>query len=60
MFAHLSLPVLMATFAVAAGVIWWAGIKLSDTTDVLAHRLGLGDALGGIILLAIATNVTVV
>ena len=56
MFAHLSLPVLMATFAVAAGVIWWAGIKLSDTTDVLAHRLGLGDALGGIILLAIATN----
>jgi len=56
MFTHLSLPILLGAFAVAAGVIWWAGIKLSDTTDVLAHRLGLGDALGGIILLAIATN----
>ena len=56
MFTNLFLPVLLAAFAVAAGVIWWAGIKLSDTTDVLAHRLGLGDALGGIILLAIATN----
>jgi len=56
MFTNLSLPVVLAAFAVAAGVIWWAGIKLSDTTDVLAHRLGLGDALGGIILLAIATN----
>ena len=56
MFTNLSLPVLLSAFAVAAGVIWWAGIKLSDTTDVLTHRLGLGDALGGIILLAIATN----
>lgn len=56
MFANLSLPVLLATFAVAAGIIWWAGIKLSNTTDVLAHRFGLGDALGGVILLAIATN----
>ena len=56
MAADLSLPVLLAAFAIAAGVVWWAGMKLSDTTDVLAHRLGLGDALGGIILLAIATN----
>ncbi len=56
MFTNLSLPGLLAAFAVAAGVTWWAGIKLSDTTDVLARRLGLGDALGGIILLAIATN----
>ena len=56
MLANLSLPVLLAVFAAAGGVIWWVGIKLSDTTDVLAHRLGLGDALGGTILLAIATN----
>ncbi|HEV2888709.1 MAG TPA: hypothetical protein VGX49_17495, partial [Jatrophihabitans sp.] len=32
------------------------GVKLSDTTDVLAERLHLGAALGGLILLAIATN----
>ena len=31
-------------------------IKLSDMTDVLAKRWGLGQALGGLLLLAIATN----
>jgi cation:H+ antiporter len=45
-----------AVFAIAAAAVWVAGIKLSDTTDVLAQRLGLGEALGGLILLAIATN----
>jgi cation:H+ antiporter len=43
-------------FIASAAVIWYAGIKLSDTTDVLAERLHLGSALGGLILLAIATN----
>lgn len=33
-----------------------AGIKLSDTTDVLSEHFSLGEALGGLILLAIATN----
>lgn len=56
MLASWSLPMLLAAFAAAAGVIWYAGIKLSDTTDILANRLGLGEALGGLILLAIATN----
>ena len=36
--------------------MWVAGVKLSDTTDVLSTRLGLGQALGGLIMLAIATN----
>jgi cation:H+ antiporter len=45
-----------AIFAVAAGAVWVAGIQLSDATDVLARRLGLGEALGGVILLAVATN----
>jgi cation:H+ antiporter len=36
--------------------VWVAGVKLSDTTDVLSTRLGLGQALGGLIMLAIATN----
>jgi cation:H+ antiporter len=49
-------PTLLILFVASAGVIWFAGVKLSDTTDVLADRLGLGSALGGLILLAIATN----
>ena len=52
----LPLLVLLAIFAVAAGAIWVAGIQLSDQTDVLATRLHLGSALGGLILLALATN----
>jgi hypothetical protein len=53
-----SLPslVLLVIFVVSAGAIWGAGIRLSDYTDVLAERLHLGAALGGVILLAIATN----
>ena len=43
-------------FVVSAAVIWGAGIALSDTTDVLSERLHLGSALGGLILLAVATN----
>jgi cation:H+ antiporter len=47
---------LLAMFLGCAAAIWMAGIKLSDTTDVLSERLHLGTALGGVILLAIATN----
>jgi len=49
-------PAVLAVFAAAALAVWFAGIRLSNTTDVLADRLGLGEALGGLILLAIATN----
>jgi cation:H+ antiporter len=56
MFQTLSLSVLLLIFAGAAAAIWVAGIQLADTTDVLSMRLGLGEALGGLILLAIATN----
>jgi len=56
MFEGLSLALLLAAFAAAAGAIWYAGIKLSDMTDVLSTRLGFGQALGGVILLAMATN----
>ena len=51
-----SLPVLLLVFAAAAGAIWLAGIQLSNQTDVLSTRLHLGSALGGLILLALATN----
>jgi cation:H+ antiporter len=56
MFDTFPIPILAAIFAASAGIIWVAGVKLSDTTDVLAVRFGLGEALGGVILLAIATN----
>jgi len=49
-------PVLLAIFAAAAVAVWLAGVQLSNTTDVLSTRLGLGEALGGLILLAVATN----
>lgn len=52
----LPLAVLLLIFAGAGAVIWVAGIQLSKQTDVLDDRLHLGSALGGLILLAIATN----
>jgi len=56
MFQSLSLPILLLIFVAAGVAIWFAGIQLSNTTDVLASRFGLGQALGGLILLAVATN----
>jgi cation:H+ antiporter len=55
-FDSLQLSWLVVLFAVAAIAIWIAGTQLSDTTDVLSSRLGLGEAMAGLILLAIATN----
>lgn len=52
----MTLVALIAGFAVAAGFVWLAGVRLSNSVDVLSHRLGLGEALGGLILLAVATN----
>ena len=51
-----SSPVLLAVFVLCAVVIWLAGVKLTQTTDVLEQRWHLGEALGGVILLAVATN----
>lgn len=53
-----SLPLWLLTLIFIAGgaVIWVAGIQLSKTTDVLDDRLHLGSALGGLIVLAVATN----
>ena len=52
----MALTLLLAGFALASAAVWFAGIHLSDATDVLSMRLGLGEAVGGAILLAIATN----
>ncbi len=56
MFASFSLFLLIPIFVVGAAAIWFAGIQLSNMTDVLDSRFNLGQALGGIIILAIATN----
>jgi cation:H+ antiporter len=47
---------LVLIFVAAAAAIWVAGIQLSNTTDALDTRLGLGSALGGLILLSFATD----
>jgi cation:H+ antiporter len=54
--AVLAMPLLVSIFVVAVGIIWVAGVQLSEQTDVLATRLHLGSALGDLILLAVATN----
>jgi cation:H+ antiporter len=52
----LGLPLLLVIFVAAAAGIWVAGTFLSNTVDVLDERLHLGAALGGTIVLAVATN----
>lgn len=54
--SSLPLWLLIVVFVAGAAVIWVAGIQLSKTTDVLDDRLHLGSALGGLIVLAVATN----
>ncbi|MFL5667348.1 MAG: sodium:calcium antiporter [Ktedonobacteraceae bacterium] len=56
MFSGLSLPILLLIFVAGAIVVWVAGIQLSNTTDTMSSRFHLGEALGGLIFLAIATN----
>ena len=51
-----SLPGLAVIFGVSAIAVWFAGTRLSASTDALADRYDLGEALGGVILLAVATN----
>lgn len=47
-------PALVVVFAIGAIATWIAGTYLSKATDALDTRFGLGDALGGVILLAVA------
>ena len=54
--SHLSLPLLLLVFGASSAAVWIAGIFLSNTTDALDTRLNLGEALGGLILLAVTTN----
>ncbi|MDQ6846571.1 MAG: sodium:calcium antiporter [Candidatus Dormibacteraeota bacterium] len=51
-----SVPVLTGIFVIAAVAIWFAGIQLAACTNAVDQRFGLGSALGGLIILAVATN----
>lgn len=50
----LATPLLVLVFAAGAAATWVAGVALSRTTDALDVRLGFGEELGGILLLAIS------
>src|SRR3954452_6591012 len=50
-----TLPLILI-FAACAVAIWIAGIRLSSSTGALDSRFGLGSALGGLLLLALATD----
>src|SRR5438128_1600148 len=52
--SSLATPWLVVVFVAGAGATWLAGLALSKTTDALDIRLGLGEELGGILLLAVA------
>ena len=54
--ASLPLWLTLLIFIAAAAAVWVAGVSLSNQTDVLSTRLHLGAALGGTVLLAVATN----
>lgn len=46
----------VALFAGSAALVWAAGAPLARSTDALSLGWGLGEALGGLLLLAVATN----
>lgn len=56
MFQGLSLPALIGLFVAATAAVWYAGMRLVDATDIIDERYHLSTALGGTLLLAIATN----
>jgi cation:H+ antiporter len=45
--------VLILIFAAAAVATWLAGVRLASATDVIDDAYGLGEALGGMILLSV-------
>lgn len=56
MFVSFSLSSLICIFIIAAAAVWFAGIQLSNTTDIIDSQFGFGEALGGLIFLSISTN----
>jgi len=52
--ASASIFLVILVFVAASGATWVAGVELSKSTDELDRRLGFGDAIGGMVMLAIA------
>lgn len=55
MFEHLG-NLLLLIFIGAAAMVWVAGIWLTRTTDVIDKKLGWSEVLGGLVVLAVITN----
>ena len=51
-----STHLLLIIFIASAIAIWFAGVSLTKATDTIDMRFKLGEALGGLILLGIATS----
>jgi len=54
--ANFSTLLLIVIFLVAAAAIWLSGIRITYATDYIAEHFSLGEAFGGLVLLAIVTN----
>lgn len=54
--ANLPTAALAAILAASAAAVWLSGAPLARTTEALSIRFGLGQAMGGLLLLAVATN----
>jgi len=55
-FNHLSSVLLLTIFIIAAIAIWMIGIKLTKAIDAITTHFGLGEAFGGMVFLAVVTN----
>ena len=48
--------IIIAIFIVASAIIWIAGTKITYATDYISAHFKLGEAFGGLVFLAIVTN----
>ena len=48
--------IIIAIFIAASAIIWIAGTKITYATDYIAAHFKLGEAFGGLVFLAIVTN----
>ena len=53
---QLPLAVLLAIFAVAGGIVWYAGTRITRYVDAIARRTRIGQAFAGMLLLGGITS----